>query len=251
MLLEKIPCKLYMRTINESYWFKKCVKFFKTEPVSHDKRCIRYKITHKYKVTFEQDELDAILELLTKDKSNNYFFLNDLYETDSSHTRDHMFYPDKLKEVCNKFKDFIFIEDSLFIFYNYEFQKNNTFEAIKINECEQIIKPSKNEIRKQKKNALKESNQKIISQVLLPNINAVLDKYGMIVKTYMSRKFISFKKHEDVYLFFKKYFEETVEKDLKEMGLEAHFNKRIRTINEFSPLIDLKDINIKESNENE
>lgn len=192
---------------------------YKSKPRKiNNQRIIKYKKCYRLKYTF------ADIEPYWKtDYIRNYEICN-IFNINSSS----MFYPGLLVYdsfncyIKHDFKDKTEVKTIYFITDNIENEYDNSLNASDI------------------KQSNEKANINFINNVMKDGINSVLDKYGML----LDNNGIKFKDYKSMKSFIINCLNDSVFKELKEIGIIASFNKQIQNVNPQKILVKIKDLKI-------
>lgn len=249
MEIKKISCEtLYLkwdktRNIDEDNYFN--FSYYKTRPVKtiyHDV----YKFKNYRELILTNDEIINF--------KNKWLFLaeqNDITYRD--------FLRNFIKDGILGFSYDIVKEYSPWDHFRFHYARENWFDKGKL---EFLAKPpfyyfdlkdgeevqyNKKELEKIKIKNSQEADIKIIETMLMPSLNNILDKYGLVY----NNSGIKFKDYKTYTTIVKKFFEDTVVKDLKENGFDVKLDSKIRSFKYNTYLIRKGDIKLKLNNNKE
>lgn len=109
------------------------------------------------------------------------------------------------------------------------------------------IQHNKNELEKIKAKNNQEADIKVIENILMPSLNSILEKYGL----KYNASGIRFKDYKAYTTLIKKFFDDTIIKELKENGFDVKLNSKIRSFKYDTYLIRKNDIKLKLNNNKE
>lgn len=217
------------------------IRFYKFRPRQEDDYVL-YKFSKYYEIIPTEEEKTTFIEKHKWDSRNQSTgfgqFYNEITNSEEYHKSIYRY------ELIENYYNFVNVYKSTnwydFDKIPYTIEFADHIYIIKIQDGKQITDYTKAELKDRQRKKEQEAEYKVISNILKPSIDAVLIKYGMVLKS----DGIHFKDMSEYYKFVKQSLN-TVIQDLNENGYNVKLNPRCRSIKYSSLIVNKKDIKLK------